>query len=303
MKGKFAKKFLSLLIVMTMVFSMGLMASAAEVATPESPTEDDGNLNPPQFEEPDAEDYLESGNALVAANGVVTLLPVAGELTDDDFFAAIDAAVEEGVDVIYAVMSTGSMSVISADVFAEMKENGIGLNILAVTDFNLENITTMDEYAAYAWMIPEITDAVALNPALEVNPEDSEAAKLINGTSVVVDFEQSGKLPGLSQIGVAASADEVKGINDPVLYYYNESAKTLEKQDNEVAIGEGEVDFMINHCSTYVVADKSAAVKNGQTTVKAAQTGDSAPIALYVVAAVIALGAAAVVVIRKRKAA
>lgn len=304
MKGKFTKRFLAMLMAATMVFSMGIVASAAEKSDTDVKTDTDGDKD---ITDPDIDPDLSkgvklpSGNVLAVNGENVTLFPVAGALTEDDYLAAIDAAVAEGASTIVAVITLENMSTISATVVGELKDNGLGINILVVKSFSVdENELAHLGASAYAWMIPEVTNAVALNPALAVNPENSEAAKLVDGKSLVVDFAQNGAIPGLAQIGVATTAEDVNGINNPVLYYYNPESKVLEKQDNEVQVGDGETDFMLEHCSTYVIADKDA---KAVTNVNASnpQTGDSAPIALFAVAMVIALGAAAVVVIRKRR--
>lgn len=304
MKGKLTKRFLALLMVMTMIFSMSLVAGAAE-KSPQSPNKPTTKPSNPEVDvDITGGKVLASGNVALASdeNDTVYLYPVSGEITEADYIAAIDLAIENGLSNITALISAEHMNVISANVFTALKEEGLGINLLIVTGLDMSDKSSIDYNNAYGWMIPEVTNAVAFDPALTVNPENSNAAKLVEGKSIVVDFAQNGAIPGLAQVGVATSSEDVKGIDNPVLYYYNPETKVLEKQDNEVQIGEGETDFILEHCSTYVIADKDA---KAVTSVNASnpQTGDSAPIALFAVAMVIALGAAAVVVIRKRKAA
>lgn len=283
MKGKMFKRLVATLMATTMVLGMSIVSSAARK------TATDAELKQGV--------QLASGNEVKASDGVLTLAPTAGELSEDDYLDLISLAVNSGGEYknLGVQVYEDQINTISANVFAELKKNNLGLTVVVGNGAGV----------SYGWIFDKITNAVAFNPALTVNPENSEnIASLVNGKSYIVDFDQNGKLPGLAQVGIWYNDDEVEGIDSPALYYYNAEKKSLEVQDNNIEIADGVVVFELAHCSTYVVANKNAVVSaNDKNNVKASnpQTGDSAPIALFAVAMVIALGAAAVVVIRKRR--
>ena len=126
-------------------------------------------------------------------------------------------------------------------------------------------VWTTDEELAAVWSFPKeelntaTTDA---NLGVDETLSDTEAAvvesKLPEGvTAQTVSFAHSGELPGTATVQVPLTqqldTDEELG-----LYYIDEETGKLELQDTEVTVENGNLQFDIEHCSSYLVAAKSA---------------------------------------------
>jgi hypothetical protein len=78
----------------------------------------------------------------------------------------------------------------------------------------------------------------------------------------LVFFNYHGDLPGTAKISVKVDNDWLKGKdkNDLSLYYYNSDTKSLELVAEHLKVDDnGYVTFSINHCSDYVILDKTQA--------------------------------------------
>lgn len=126
-------------------------------------------------------------------------------------------------------------------------------------------VWTADEELAAVWSFPKeelntaTTDA---NLGVDETLSDTEAAvvesKLPEGvTAQTVSFAHSGDLPGTATVQVPLT-QQLDTNEELGLYYIDEKTGKLELQDTEVTVENGNLQFDIEHCSSYLVAAKSA---------------------------------------------
>lgn len=146
---------------------------------------------------------------------------------------------------------------VSGDLFNTLK----GAN----TDELTLNVWTTDEELAAVWSFPKEelnTDTTDANLGVDETLSDTEAAvvesELPEGvTAQTVSFAHSGDLPGTATVQVPLT-QQLDTDEDLGLYYIDEETGKLELQDTEVTVENGNLQFDIEHCSSYLVAAKSA---------------------------------------------
>lgn len=137
------------------------------------------------------------------------------------------------------------------------------------SDANADELTlkvwTTDEELAAVWSFPKEelnTDTTDANLGVDETLSDTGAAvvesKLPEGvTAQTVSFAHSGELPGTATVQVPLT-QQLDTNEELGLYYIDEETGKLELQDTEVTVENGNLQFDIGHCSSYLVAAKSA---------------------------------------------
>lgn len=128
------------------------------------------------------------------------------------------------------------------------------------------NVWTTDEELAAVWSFPkeelntDTTDAnLGVDETLSAGETEVVESELPEGvTAQTVSFAHSGDLPGTATVQVPLT--ENLNTNEELgLYYINEESGELELQATEVTVtDDGNLQFDIGHCSSYLVAAKSA---------------------------------------------
>ena len=210
-----------------------------------------------------------------------------------DTAGAVDSLFSAGANADYSVYyTTPEMAVVSTNKsLAEVAEDG-GLNLMAqqsdttvadtalnvsgelfeslktdTTDELTLNVWKDNETLAAAWdfsadaMKEEAADDVNLGVNETLSTEESSIveAELPEGvTAQTISFAHEGELPGTATVEVPETA-ALPSTDDLGLYYIDEKTGELELQDTEVTLTEdGKLRFSIDHCSSYLVASKSA---------------------------------------------
>jgi LPXTG-motif cell wall-anchored protein len=128
-------------------------------------------------------------------------------------------------------------------------------------------------------------------------------------STLILHFDYSGTLPAPFTV-VVRLPEDLKDKEPLYLYFYNEATGEMERiEDANLIVQDGYAQFTITHCSDYVLSDilvgqADAPGKNAETgTVPAAPAtgGDVTPI-VVLAALLLALGAVAVILYRRKKA-
>lgn len=126
-------------------------------------------------------------------------------------------------------------------------------------------VWTTDEELAAVWSFPKeelntaTTDAnLGVDETLSAGETEVVESKLPEGvTAQTVSFAHSGDLPGTATVQVPLT-QKLDTNEELGLYYIDEETGKLELQDTEVTVENGNLQFDIEHCSSYLVAAKSA---------------------------------------------
>ncbi len=152
-------------------------------------------------------------------------------------------------------------AVISKDILSEIKASG--------NKVTYEN--KKDDKVTYAWIFDGskmTSNDLDVNLELIVNAKDEVGIKkLIPKTQekpIILDFKHSGVLPGGTRVKVNVS-DTYKDGDKVTLYYYNETTKKLEEKVTNIEVIDGNVEFSLEHCSTYTLARTNTAPNNANT--------------------------------------
>ncbi len=127
-------------------------------------------------------------------------------------------------------------------------------------------VWTTDEELAAVWSFPKeelntaTTDAnLGVDETLSAGETEVVESELPEGvTAQTVSFAHSGDLPGTATVQVPLT-QQLDTNEELGLYYIDEETGKLELQDTEVTVtADGNLQFDIEHCSSYLVAAKSA---------------------------------------------
>lgn len=126
-------------------------------------------------------------------------------------------------------------------------------------------VWTTDEELAAVWSFPkeelntDTTDAnLGVDETLSAGETEVVESELPEGvTAQTVSFAHSGDLPGTATVQVPLT-QQLDTNEELGLYYIDEETGKLELQDTEVTVENGNLQFDIEHCSSYLVAAKSA---------------------------------------------
>lgn len=126
-------------------------------------------------------------------------------------------------------------------------------------------VWTTDEELAAVWSFPKdkltaTTDAnLGVDETLSAGETEVVESELPEGvTAQTVSFAHSGDLPGTATVQVPLP-QQLDTNEELGLYYIDEETGKLELQDTEVTVtADGNLQFDIEHCSSYLVAAKSA---------------------------------------------
>lgn len=128
-----------------------------------------------------------------------------------------------------------------------------------------------DDKVVYAWTFDgsEITfPEFNINLDLTVGAKDEVGiTKLIPKTQekpVILEFKHHGLLPAGTSVKVNV-ADTYKNGDKLTLYYYNEETKKLEEITTNIEVKDGFAEFLLEHCSSYVLTKSNTAPNNSQT--------------------------------------
>ena len=127
-------------------------------------------------------------------------------------------------------------------------------------------VWTADEDLAATWTFPkadlaQTTTDVNLGVDAELSNEETSVvdAKLPAGVAAqTVSFAHSGALPGKATVQVPLTESDLPTGEDLGLYYIDPNTGALELQETDVAVTNGNLQFTIEHCSSYLVAAKDA---------------------------------------------
>lgn len=101
----------------------------------------------------------------------------------------------------------------------------------------------------YSLKFEKINEAISFNPQVDITKEEIEGVPV-----VTVDFKHSGKLPGPMKVCIFVGGEY--NSKTAYLYYVNEDG-VLEEQASSAKIELGYAEFIIDHCSSYVVSAKA----------------------------------------------
>lgn len=243
------KKFLKRMLALAVCgFAMcATLTPAYANVTPSDGTQSDGDGDKVEVVTPGDGDK-DDGNGDSGNNGggsVVTRDPhirVTGDAISEEKGKEMANTVRNNKAVTFNLSEMKDKNV-PADVFAAAKEAGTKVV------FQLEGYTI-------TFLGTDITDpSIKVNMNATVGAEESETLKAqLAGKNLVVSFDHSGKLPGKASVTVNVG-DKFKAGDKVYLYYINADGVT-EYQKQEVTVDEnGNVTFVIDHCSDYVLSD------------------------------------------------
>ncbi|MGN0340668.1 MAG: pectinesterase family protein [Lachnospira sp.] len=213
----------------------------------------------------DGTEFAEIGEISDGAADIIKSVDTEGKVASDttviNTTANVTKSVLEKIDsepgkeiVIYASQNAS----ISASVMNELKESGKVLTIGVVDSNNKVNsIVTLDGNKLTG-------DAVDFTLKINVDVRNntiSNAASIAgisNNEIDIIDFNYSGKLPGVLKVAVNV-ANKFEDGKQLALFYYNSNKGTLENQYQITTVSNGFAEFAIDHCSEYVLVDVSAA--------------------------------------------
>lgn len=152
-------------------------------------------------------------------------------------------------------------AVVSKDILSEIKASGNKVTYESKTDNKV----------SYAWIFDGAkmtTNEIDVNLELVVNAKDEVGiSKLIPKTvekPIILDFKHSGVLPVGTRVRVNVS-NTYKDGDKVTLYYYNETTKKLEEKVTDIIVKDGNVEFSLEHCSTYTLVRTNSAPNNAYT--------------------------------------
>ena len=124
------------------------------------------------------------------------------------------------------------------------------------------------------------TDAnLGVDETLSAGETEVVESELPEGvTAQTVSFAHSGDLPGTATVQVPLT-QQLDTNEELGLYYIDEETGKLELQETEVTVADGNLQFDIEHCSSYLVAAKSDMDKTPAAPDAPAATATPAPTA------------------------
>lgn len=171
-------------------------------------------------------------------------------VSKEDAKTTVTDKLDEVSNELVEVISNGSIE-LTSDIFKAIKENG--------NDF-IYNVTDENDNVIYSWTFGSDTMGdkeidVDLGMSFETELDDEIISKSGVEDPLFINFNFHGELPGPATIKVYVG-DKYADEDTVYLYYYDEENDEVLKVGNKaLTVKEGYVEFTINHCSVYFVAE------------------------------------------------
>ena len=252
-------------------------------------------------------------------------------ITKSGYFVVADSKLPDSVansnisNVVIPAVATQEDTTTVIDSYIETSQAGETINISLPAGKKIEKDSlkkAMDKGVKITiptttakWSFDKIVNPIDFDPTVTVGKNvNADVTKAISGVKISdtmkyteVSFAFDGTLPGTAKVELDLSDAGFTDGQKVLLYYLNPETNKFEKT-GEAVYKAGVAAFDFNHCSDYIVTSEALPaeiVANTTPPVTAGtnvKTGDTSPIAICVVALVLAGAALAVIYKKKRNA-